>query len=233
MYMTARETVGQLPMRSCLLTGTLGNNPRPPAVQAFLDRVSKRPQDYKGLLLTIVLHPDPKASEMYIFDPVLGGYVWVDFLLLFGITAADFDELRRIANKSFGRKIEAELKLRNKMFQVTGRIVRDELLKNNQKVSKKLEPILLKASDLSTNPFRTSLQVDLGRWFAVEMIPAKEKKKDEAKEEEKLRKKITSGEVPEVHLSWLGKLLGRYAEELQKRDAGFKRLVEQKRKKKP
>lgn len=115
------------------------------------------------------------------------------------------------------RQIEDKLQLQSTMFEVTGRLVRNELLRTNGKVSKKLEPFLLTASAPDFNiPYR---QAKLGRRFAQEMLS------------ERLARQIIQSEASEAHLTRLGKLLGRYAEVLQERDSGFKRLVEQEQKK--
>lgn len=113
------------------------------------------------------------------------------------------------------RQIEAEQRLQSAVFEATGSLFRDELLRSKGKVSKKLEPYLLTTSARDFN--LPSRQAELGRRFAREMLSGK------------LAREILESKESERHFIRLGKLLERYAEVLQERDSGFKRLVERQR----
>lgn len=218
------EGLEQIPARNRAFAGTLSKNGLSSDAQKFLKYVRDHPTAYKRLLLNVVLHPDPWSSNIYITNPENRKELhWSDFIILNRIVPEDLDELRLIANKNFRRQIESELQHRNEMFEATGLVVRDELLRNNNKVSKTLKPYLLEALDIAFNKPAPipSIQADLGRRFAHQFLS------------KGLRQKIIMSKAAHAHLTWLGKLLGRYAEEFQKRDADSKRLVDQQRKKKP
>jgi hypothetical protein len=141
---------GQVPMLHDSFAGALGASPLPAEIQQFLHRVRKRPQDFKQLLLTVILHPDP-ANTLTV-KPAL-----IDTILISGIRPVDIlDPLRRISRGSFQRQIEAELQLRNKMVKTTGELG-----------PHKLKPSLLEPS------LRDGLgdRFQFGRSFALKMLP--------------------------------------------------------------
>jgi len=221
------EGLAQLPAQGSAFAGTLGRNPRSPAAQAFLEKVRKRPLDYKKLLLTVTFHPWPIQSNFRVNDPsTRESHTWLDFVMFNDITEEDLDELRLIrdacrkANKDFRRQIETELELQNTMFKSTGRVVRDEVLRTRGNlVPKKLRTFFIRASEPDFDlPY---WQAELGRSFAHQMLS------------KMLRRRIITSEVAEAHLTWLGKLLGKYAKEFQKKDAGFEQQVQLLLKKKP
>ena len=223
MYVTTSEGVRQAPTPSNSFAGTLGKNSLPPETQKFLKQVRNQPHTYKRLLLTVTFHPSPIYSDL---DVTIGRYPLklLDYVMTNNITAVELlDELRRISNtfhktdKNFRRQIEAELKLRNTMFKTTGRLVRDELLRTSGNlVPQKLKPFLLDALLSGNTPLERSWQ---GLSFTQKMLPPS------------LAKRIMKSDASEAHLTYLGMLLRRYAEELGKKDAAFEQLVEQERKK--
>ena len=201
--------------------GTLGANPLPAEIQKLLNEVRKRPQDYRALLLTIIFDPVPGYSSRIALSDALKP------LRLPSADAADaaaalmspprlkqfvleLEPIRTDLQKRdarFQRLIDAELKLRYEMSKTAGGI----------RPQKAYEPFLLKAS--LVRPWADLSLYHLGLDFAKKMLPAK------------LSQRLTSSAVSVGHLTYLGKILQRFAEVLQNRDAAFKQLVEQERKK--
>ena len=117
----------------------------------------------------------------------------------------------------FKQQIVAELELRNTMFKATGRVVGDELLRTRGNlVPKKLKPFLL--DSLLVFDFTTP-QHQVAVRFAEKMLPSR------------LAGRIIQSDAGHAHLFHLGKLLRRYGEVLQSKNAAFKRVVEQERNK--
>lgn len=194
--------------------------PLPPKVQEFLKQVRKRPQDFKKLLLTVALNPDPILENIQVpFPTYRGRRFLIDILLLEGITNAELaDALKPISddfqkNTAFKRLVEAERQLQRTMIETTTSVVLDEFHKAGGKsVPQKLKPFLLDSLQ-APNPL---LQAKVGLKFAQKMLPPT------------LAQRIIRSEASEAHLTRLGQMLQRHAKAFQNVDPAFKQLVMQK-----
>lgn len=228
MYVNSRLGSVQTPVPFGALAGALGKSVLPAQVREALKQISKHPKSYKKLLLAVTFHPLPILSNVaFLLPGATKPQFLTDYVLMSGISdehLVDFlDGLRRTrdalrnTDPHFRQEIEGELRLRKVMFKTTGRLVRDELLRNNGKVSKNLEPFLLAAAIPGFDvPFT---QARVGRSFAEKMLP------------KALSRRIIGSAASDGHLTYLGRMVGRYSELLQKKDADFKRLVEQEQEK--
>jgi hypothetical protein len=205
------EGLEQIPVRSRALAGTLGDNALSVGIREFLNELRNHPKDLKRLLLTAMFHPSPQNSWLTFGSRKR---VIVDLLLLNNINPPGpfFDELRRISvdlqkkDASFRQQISAELQLRNAMIKAAGKVGIDR---------DKMKPFLL-APLFEPLDF---LLPPLALKFAQQMLPMR------------LVQRIENSVVSEAHLVRLGRFLQRYGEVLQTKDAAFKRLVEQERRK--
>ena len=235
MFLTSHQSLPRCipPILPGAMSGISGTDGLPQMVQALLKQIRRKPQAYKKLLLTLTFHPLPIYSNVRFVAPEFVEPTYLaDYVLFSGIRddqVVDFlDALRAIrdafrsADKDFREQLEAELRLRKRMFKVTGRLFRDELLRHDGKVSKRLEPFLL-ATTATAPGFDAPLnQARLGRAFAEKMLP------------DELTRRLISSAASDGHMTYLARMLGRYAEVLQQKDAAFKQLVEQERtKRKP
>jgi hypothetical protein len=213
MYVTTRETVRQLPMLSGFLVGTLGVNELPNGIQEFLNELRKHPKDLKTLLLTVMFHPSPQNTWLT-FGPMKRNII--DLLLMNNLDPPGpfFDEVRRISadlqkkDAGFRQQIDAELRLRKAIFKAARKVGIDR---------DKMKPFLL--APLFTTDTEDFLLPPSGLEFAKKMLPPR------------LVHRIVSSVVSEAHLVRLGRFLRRYGEVLQTKDAAFKQLVEQERRK--
>src|SRR4030095_16816244 len=114
MYVSTYGGLGQVPR----LHGSFAENTSvsSPLFKKFLDKVRKRPQDFKKLLLTVTFHPAPVESKIANRNQP----PFVDMILMDGIQpVALLNPLRRIRDElqkrdsRFKQQIEAELQLRN------------------------------------------------------------------------------------------------------------------------
>lgn len=221
MYVTTKERLEHAPMLSGDLAETLGANPLPDKIKKFLNEVRKRAKDFKGLLLNVIFHPLPHASLTFNKHGHALGIAVIDEIIMMNIRPADvLDPLRRISNdlrqrdERFKQQIESELRLRKNMFKTTGALFRDAMLRTKgDLVPETLKPFLLRSL------LYESENDSLGLKFAKKMLHPR------------LFQRITQSAASEAHFFILGMLLRRYAEVFQRRDAAFKQLVEEERKK--
>ena len=190
--------------------GPLGASPLTPAVQDFLNQVRKRPQDFKKLLLTVTLHPDPVGSaiwgrQSFTFDKQTR-YLIDEILMSEQSGQPEVvvrDELRRIALANFKQEIEAEWHLNNEMIN-TARGLGYALL----------SPFIMDPLLLPEPPDPRKL-CKLAREVAQKMLP------------QDLVRRIMNSDASEAHLTWLGKFLRGYAQGLLRPgEKHFRKLVE-------
>lgn len=183
----------------------LGESSFSPAIQRFLNQVRKRPQDFKKLLLTVTLHPDPTASVIWNKQTLTFGkqtIYLIDEVVLSGQSTEVVAELREISDASFKQQIEAERTTQLYMTCAT----------------QGLDKVLIKAYlyDACLLPPAPGGSLDyvglskLARELAQKVLP-----KD-------LAKRIMNSEASEAHLACLGSVLRRYAEKLLRTDPHFK-----------
>jgi hypothetical protein len=206
------EGLEQIPARDRAFAGTLGDNALPDGIRKFLNELRNQPKDLKRLLLTVTFHPNP-IKTLLTFGP--RKQAPLDLLLFNNLApGAFFDELRRISvdlqkkDVAYRQQIDAELQLRNAMIKAAGKVGIDR---------DKMKPFLLEP--LFTPEAEDYLLPPLALNFANKMLPPR------------LVQRIKNSAIPEAHLVGLGRFLRRYGEVLQRKDAAFKRLVEQERNK--
>lgn len=217
MYLHAADALGRLPMLHGLFAGPLSGGPLTDALQDFLNQVRKRPQDYKKLLLTAILHPNPANSRTWIeqtftFDQRTRHLIDEVLMSAPGQSGqAEIvvrDELRRIALAGFKQEIQAERQLQN------------EMIKDARALSmQKLKPFLLEPLFPPTTGEPEEYKLArMGLYFAGFGLP------------QPLAQRIVNSEASEVHSTILGKFLRDHGKELQRKDRAFNALVEQERK---
>ncbi len=209
MYVRTPAGFGSVPLLYGSFAGMLGKNVFPPNIQEFLNQVRKRPQDFKKLLLTVTLHPDPGQSVIWDKQTYTFGkqtrYLVDDLLMSEQPSEVIIAELKRISDASFKQQIKDESNLQIQMISATGslhKVLLQPFL---------FDPLLLPA----LGGFVPYLELSrLARHFAQSMLP-----KD-------LAQRIVNSDASEAHFALLGSFLRSYAETLQKKDPHFKRQVE-------
>lgn len=209
MYIRTDEGLRQAVMLSGSFAGTLAESPLTPELQEFLNQVRKGPQDFKKLLLTVTLHPDPAHSVIWGKQTYTFGkqtrYLVDDLLMSEQPSEVIIAELKRISDASFKQQIKDESNLQIQMINATGSLGK-ALLQPFL-----FDPLLLQAP----GGFLPYVELSrLARHFAQSMLPVD------------LVQRIINSDASEAHFAFLGSFLRSHAETLQKKDPHFKRQVE-------
>ncbi len=210
MYIKKGEGLGQAPTLYGSLAGMLGEGVDvEDFIKDFLNQVRKGPQDFKKLLLTVTLHPDPGQSVIWGRQTYTFGkqtrYLVDDLLMSDQPSEVIIAKLKRISDTSFKQQIQAELNLQVHMINATARLDKAVLQPFL------FDPLLLPALGGSLPYVELSR---LARDFARGMLPVD------------LVQRIVNSDASEAHFAYLGSFLRSYAEKLQKKDPHFKRQVE-------
>ena len=216
MYLWTRDELAQVPTLYGPLAGTLGEPQLQPAIQNFLDRVRKNPQDYEALLLTVTFHVEPFASDQ--LRKVLAASMEND--------AKDpFEEAKAIQEKVL-----------QELVAICKEHLKDNAFSKLFNKEKQLIPVVAKAFQETTKKYEAKgwlegLLVDallkkdifgefeLGKSFALSVLP------------DEIAEQILNSRVPETHYARLGKALRLMAEQRQKNNVAFRKRVEKERKK--
>jgi len=213
-YVSTYGRLGQVPMLHGSFAGSLGASPLTPALQDFLNQVKLRPTDFRKLLLTVALHPDPARSRIWDRQSFTFGKQTrslSDDILMSGgakVYKVVADELGRIADgdPSIKEQIADERHLRYEMANAF-----DDLGKKVPLQPFIMAPLLLQAPDPS---ILCQKLCKLALDFAQKMLP------------QDLVRRIMNSEASEAHLTYLGELLRDYAKKLQRRDKHFAKIVQ-------
>jgi len=206
-YIKKGEGLGQAPTLYGSLAGKLGEGvDSKKIINDFLNQVRQQPQSFKKLLLTVALHPKPEDSRIWEKQTFTFGketrYL-VDEILMSGLsTAFILTVLKRYSDASFKQQIQDEGNLQIRMINATASL--DKVLLQPFL----FDPLLLPAS---VN-YRETIR--LARHFAQNMLP------------EGLARQIMKSDASEAHLAYLWVYLRSRAEQLEKQDRHFKKLVE-------
>jgi hypothetical protein len=208
MYVLTSKAFGQPQMLDGSLAGMLGedvDSKKP--LEDFLNQVRRQPENFKKLLLTVALHPDPKVSVTWGKQTFPFGkqtkYL-VDEVLMSEQPKEVLAKLKQISDTNFKQQINDELDLQTRMIIATTnlhKVVLQPFL---------FDPLLLPAVGGSL-PY-TELS-KLARHFAQHMLS-----KD-------LAQQIMNSDASEAHLAYLGGFLRSHAAALQKKDPHFKKQV--------
>lgn len=181
-----------------------------PELEEFLNQVRKRPQDFRKLLLTVSLHPDPSESAIWstqTFTFNKGTTYLIDVLVLSDVRADhlinELTEIRDDFEKrdpSFKKQMDTEWKLTCELHTTAERLNRVLLGPFI------MDPLLLPKRD--AKKLCKSAQD-----FAQKMLP------------QDLVRRVMNSEASEAHLTRLGRFLRSYAQELQEKDPHFEELV--------
>jgi hypothetical protein len=219
MYVRTTEGLGQVPMRYGSFAGTLGEPPLLPAIQNFLDRVKRNPQDYEAVLLISIFHEEPFASDPFrkVMVASFENNAKAPIEEAIAIQGRVLQALREIHTRHLWGRDKQYYKLVEKekqLIQVVSKAFQETIKRLETKGW--LERYLIDAL-LAPDPLALTAQI--GKPFALSDLPIE------------ITERILNSRVPETHYARLGKALRLMAEQRQKNNRAFEQRVERERKK--
>ena len=217
MYVYALRGLGQ----------TLEDPPPPcPTTNIILSQVCQRPQDFKPLLWTVIIHPRPKKSavwqrQQFTVDKHRGTHSLLDVIIIWVLNESEIENgLKQIAmdfarrDPPFKKQLRAELALKEEIKRTLPLELRRRLKSDRENLKRSLLDLLF-LPDRTDFPERARAR--LAGAFAKAALP-------------RLSDRIEKSAAKEGQLTVMGDSLIMYASELEKDDRDFKRQVEERRK---